>query len=150
MSLRIERDRRQRPHVAPGHHVGGRGGEFLEMIGGAMGVERGLVVIDLEKEHVVRVLGENRDVELAASRLLHRGSAVLLDELEEFRGIGRIDVEVDRVDVDATGLGSRFAPAIAAARRRRAAARWPQRTDKPISSCEFLHWLSCGCLPNCS
>ena len=58
VALGVHCDHRHRPHVTIGNHASGRGEEFLEMSSFTMGGERGLVVIDLEEEHVVRTIGE--------------------------------------------------------------------------------------------
>jgi hypothetical protein len=45
VTLGVHRDHRHRTRIPIGHHVGGRGRVFLEMVSVAMGSERGLVVV---------------------------------------------------------------------------------------------------------
>src|ERR1051325_1278794 len=102
--LRVHRDRRHRARVALRHHVLGRRRIFLETRALAVGVERGGVVVHLVEEYLVRFFRRHVDVERAAARLLHRRGAVLLDRRHELRHVGRVDVEEDRVDEEATRL----------------------------------------------
>src|SRR5262245_54994506 len=55
--------------------------------------------VDLENEYVVRILLRNRDIELAAARLLDGGRAVFLKRRKIVVDLARNDINVDGVDV---------------------------------------------------
>jgi hypothetical protein len=55
------------------------------VIGGAMGVESGLVLIHLVQNDVVRIGRELRDVELAHARVLDGLRGIFLGEFKELR-----------------------------------------------------------------
>lgn len=55
--------------------------------------------VNLEYEHVVRILLRHRDVEGTAARLMDRGGAVLLKRGQKIVDWARHDIDVDRVDV---------------------------------------------------
>src|ERR1700733_8612832 len=74
--LRVGRDHGHRPAVALGDHAGRGCRIFLEMVGGAMGLEGRFIVVDFVKQEVVLIAREVKNVEPAATRLLDRSHAV--------------------------------------------------------------------------
>ena len=70
------------------------------MIGLPVRFRGGGVVVDLECEHVVRILLRHGDVELAAARLMHCGGAVLLERGQVIVDLARYDIDIDRIDKD--------------------------------------------------
>ena len=68
------------------------------MVGRAVRLEGGLIVVDLVEEEMVRIAREVENVEPAATWLRGRSSAVLLDRGEIVVALGRHDIEIDGID----------------------------------------------------
>src|SRR6202020_3137530 len=69
------------------------------MIGLAMCLERGLVVVDLIEREMVWIAGEVEDVEPLAAWLRDRCRTVLLNRSQEVVALRRQDIEIDGVDI---------------------------------------------------
>ena len=67
------------------------------MIGLAVRLERGLIVVDLIEQEMVWIASEVEDVEPLAAWLRDRRGAVLLDCRQEIVALGRQDIEIDGV-----------------------------------------------------
>src|SRR5580658_9878327 len=82
-ALYIHRHRPQRLGFTLDDHVFGGRLVFLEMLGRRMRLDSRGVIVDLEEENVIRILLRDGNIQLAATRLLHRRRTVLLERGKE-------------------------------------------------------------------
>ena len=81
---------------------------FLKCSVVAMRLRGRRIVVDFVDQHVVRILLRDRDVELAAARLLHRGRAVLLERRKIGVDLARHHIDIDRIDLKRARLRGRL------------------------------------------